>query len=201
MKLLIITDLHFWSNEEYRITNALTKYDICFLLGDISVDYLKELKEIIKTPMYGLNGNHDGENVETVGIENLHGKCIEFGGLTFAGFQGSSRYKNGPWCMYTQEESSDICSDMPKADIFLTHDGILDVNNDDFAHSGLRGISEYIENKRPMLHIHGHIHENREEIIKHGSWFMGDKRETTKSVAVYKAAIVDTDTLEVEILY
>ena len=201
MKILIITDLHYWTNEEYQITRNLTDYDICFLLGDISVEYLKELKGIIKTPLYGLNGNHDGENVEAVGIENLHGKCINFCGLTFSGFQGSARYKSGPWCMYTQEESSEICENIPRADIFITHDGMLDVNNNDMAHAGLRGISEYIENNNPTLHIHGHIHENKERIIKHGSWLMGSKRKTTKSIAVYKAAIIDTDTLNVEILY
>lgn len=201
MKLLIITDLHSWSNEEYNITRNLTDYDICFLLGDISVEYLKELKEIIKTPLYGLNGNHDGENIESVGIENLHCKCINFNGLTFSGFQGSARYKSGPWCMYTQEDSSEICKDIQAADVFLTHDGILDVNNSDVAHAGLRGISEYIENNKPILHIHGHIHENKEKTIKHGSWLIGSKRKITKSIAVYKAAIIDTDKLAVEILY
>ena len=78
---------------------------------------------------------------------------------------------------------------------------MLDVNNSDIAHAGLRGISEYVENNRPMLHVHGHIHENREAVIQHGSWLLGARREKTKCVSVYKAAIIDTETLEVEKLY
>ena len=190
MKLLIITDLHFWANDEYKITEELDEYDICFLLGDIQSEYLKELKQIIKTPMYGLNGNHDSKTIEGAEIGNLHGRCGRKNDCVFCGLQGSVRYKSGPWTMYTQEESREICKALPPCDVFLTHDKAFDVGESDPAHCGLQGILEYIEEHQPKLHIHGHLHENTQKKIGN-----------TLSIGVYKAAIVDTDTLEVNILY
>mgnify|MGYP003288754027 CR=1 FL=1 len=190
MQVLIITDLHTWTDEEQKITRDLEGYDICFLLGDISVDHLNELKEIIKTPLYGLNGNHDCNNIEAARIENIHGKSITFHNITFAGIQGSVRYKKGPWNMYTQGESVEICKVLPKADIFLTHDRAYDPGCNNFVHAGMNEILEYIETNVPKLHIHGHVHRNEERFIG-----------KTKSIAVYKAAVIDTETLQTKIIY
>ena len=190
MKLLIITDLHAWTNDEFKITAETEGYDICFLLGDIELADLKQLKQIIKTQMYGLNGNHDCNNIETAGIGNLHCRRGRYKGSTFCGFQGSSRYKDSPHNMYTQEESIEMCKKLPPCDVFLTHDIAYDGAGDDMAHCGLKGILQYIETNQPKLHIHGHLHENSKKKIGR-----------TLSIGVYKAAIIDTDTFEVEILY
>lgn len=190
MKALIITDLHSWTNEEYQITKELTGYDICFLLGDISIEYLKQLQAIIHAPIYGLNGNHDSNNIEKAGITNIHGKCIEVNGITFLGMQGSIRYKRGPYNTYTQEESIEISRTLEKADVLLTHAAAFDTQSTNIAHVGLKGILEYIEENQPRLHIHGHLHINRNKMIRN-----------TNSISVYKAAVIDLETEEIEILY
>lgn len=193
MHMLIITDLHNFSEEEYQKVKNLRDYDICFLLGDICPDYLQQLKEIIHTPIYGLNGNHDlMHTVEDAGIENFHGKLIEFKGTTFTGFQGSYRYKNGDFCMYTQKESLEISKHIPKADIFLTHD-IYYSGGKYGPHSGLKGITKYIKKNRPLLHVHGHLHTNISS--KAPSCFLNFKK--TESRGIYKIAIIDTETFEV----
>lgn len=190
MKILIITDLHSWSDEEINLTKNLYDYEICFLLGDINSSYLEILKSIIKTPIYALNGNHDlNDTVENSGLENIHGKIINFDELIFTGFQGSFRYKNGPFCMYTQKESLDICKTIPKADIFLTHDIMYNGKKKD-SHSGLKGITKYIKKHKPRIHIHGHTHINSI-----------DKFKNTTSIGIYKTAIIDTDTLEIRHIY
>ena len=201
MKLLIVTDLHYWSDEEYQLTKDLYDYDICFLLGDILYRDLLKLKTIIHSPLYGLNGNHNFNDIEAAGIDSIHGKVINYNGLTFSGFQGSLRYKNGDYNMYSHKESIEICRNIPGADIFLTHDTLWDGLNN--SHSGLQGINEYITLHKPKLHIHGHLHINNISTINHKkfSLFRKEPIKETVSIAVYKAAIIDTDTLEVNILY
>lgn len=185
MKLLIITDLHHWTDEEIEKTKAISDYDICFLLGDISPDKLRILKRIISQPIYALNGNHDLiDTVESVGLTNIHNKVIEHNGITFSGLQGAARYKRGPFCMYSQEESIKISEGIPPADIFLTHAGYED------SHHGLEGIERYIKRCKPKFHIYGHLHNNSK-----------DEYFETVSICVYRCAVIDTETLLIDILY
>ena len=205
MKLLVITDLHQWSDEEKVITENLTGYDICFLLGDISVDKLRTLQRIIKTELYALNGNHDTVNmVEDNGLDGIDNKLIKFKGTLFTGMSGAYKYKEGNYHQLLQEESSAIANKLQKADIFLSHDGPYNGKNDD-ANCGLKGITEYIKKHQPKLHIYGHMHENKkEEIIhKNKSFFKNlfGPKEKTVSICVYRAAIIDTDTFEIKNVY
>lgn len=59
MKILIITDCHHLLREEAgKLVNL--KYDVCFLLGDISGKYIDIILEYIqKNKIYGILGNHD----------------------------------------------------------------------------------------------------------------------------------------------
>lgn len=49
------------------------------------------------------------------------------------------------------------------------------------AHDGLKGITQYIYKNHIPLHIHGHLHEENEEILKNG----------TKSIGVYKVKVLE----------
>ncbi|GHV49467.1 hypothetical protein FACS189499_10540 [Clostridia bacterium] len=52
---------------------------------------------------------------------NIHGKLIDIYGITFTGFSGSSKYKEGEF-MLTQSESVEFSKTLPKADILFNHD-------------------------------------------------------------------------------
>lgn len=168
MKILIITDIHYQldDNEKQLIKSNL--YDVLFTLGDIGFSDLLWIKEVCNKPIYGLLGNHDGMSLlETVGISTLHQSSVEINGISFAGIQGSHRYKKSPeLCMYTQEESIKIAKNTPAADVLLCHDGPYGLyEKKNAAHCGLKGIREYLKIYNPMMCIHGHLHKSTQQYL------------------------------------
>ena len=78
MKILVISDCYHLLEEEAKKIERV-EYDICFLLGDISGQYLDIiLKYIDKNKTYGILGNHDEFGIlEARGIRNIHCKLME----------------------------------------------------------------------------------------------------------------------------
>lgn len=169
--ILIITDTHCHMRKE-QIEDFLSdiedKIDIVFILGDMSerdMFVAKEIAKKYKALIYGILGNHDYDGqLEEMDIPNFEGKMIEFNGVTFTGMHGSFKYKNSDAPMLTNEESIELAKILPTCDIILTHDKAR-TNNEENSHSGLEGITQYILDKKPEYHIHGHLHENMNENI------------------------------------
>ena len=179
-KILIFSDLHYHTISDIRnITNV--DCDLCLLLGDINCQLLKEIKQNIKVPIYAVLGNHDTSDLlEKVGIENINGKVIDFNGIKIGGIEGSSRYKDGSFVMHTQKESLEIMKCLPRVDILISHDSAYKQFSENVSKEGYQGISWYLENQKPILHIHGHHHVNK---------FY--KLNSTYCVASYESNIID----------
>jgi len=171
MNILFVSDFHNCVDMSRLKDVLLTSPfpDIVFSLGDISARELYFIKELVgSTPIYGVLGNHDGSTVlELVEIPDLHGKRLDVAGISFSGFQGSVRYKRGPYTMFSQKESLEVMANIPAADILISHDKPfcgkkLDVSEvySKSPHEGLAGISAYLQKHSPSLHVHGHIHKN-----------------------------------------
>lgn len=172
MQILLFSDFH--NAVDLRalgsVLSSLPSPDVVFTLGDISSTDLLALRELIPcVPIYGICGNHDGTaTLDLSGIPNIHGKVVELCGLRFAGFGGSVRYKRGLYTMFSQKESLDIAQALPPADVLISHDRAFIGKYPDLSadltqnpHKGLVGLSSYLQNKKPLLHFHGHIHENK----------------------------------------
>ena len=191
LRLLILADCHHAEDEEFEQLRDIT-YDAVIFLGDIKNSFLQRICEIVKGPMYGVLGNHDGfETIEGTGIVNMHGTTINIGGLTIAGWQGSFKYKHGDYPSFTQEDSMKFAKELPAADILISHDSPYRLYGENSAHIGLKGISRYIKNKKIPLNIHGHQHVNRVMQLRNG----------TAVICVYRAAIMETDSLAVQVLF
>ncbi len=194
MKILVISDCHHLLEEEAKKLERV-EYDICFLLGDISGQYLDIiLKYIDKNKTYGILGNHDEFGIlEARGIRNIHCKLIELQGLKFLGFEGSNRYKKGNFPMFTQKEAIKLIKRCPKADILISHDSAykLYADSKDLAHCGLKAITKYIKKNKPILNIHGHQHINSNKMLN----------KYTKVICVYRAVVLDIDTKETNLLF
>ena len=164
-----------------KIRNA--EYDICLILGDVTNSDIYEILKVVPyEKIYGLLGNHDGlDRFDESGIRNLNGKVVNIKGVSIAGIQGSFRYKQGDYGMYTHEESIQIAENMPGADILVSHDRPFIKDNHDNVHDGLKGITYYLYKNHVPLEIHGHLHEESEEILKSG----------TKVIGAYKVAIIE----------
>lgn len=176
ISLLIITDTHnCLTYEELEEKTKGKKFDACLLLGDLSDEDLYIIKNEIKNiPIYGVLGNHYGWDLyDKYNIENIHGKVIEINGIRIAGIQGGLKYKNANTALYTDQESVEIAKKIEPADILISHDSPKHFHGkDDFAHSGLKGITYYCKKNKVPLNIHGHHHRHRIGVLKNGTRVM-----------------------------
>lgn len=144
IRLLAIADLHWYMNEELSKIKDID-FDICVLLGDITVSAIQLIKKYTDNkPILAIAGNHDEWNTPELGeVDNIHGKYVEYFGYGFTGFSGSARYKNGEYPMFTQYESLKLGNKLKKADILFSHDAGYHLFDKDKHHSGLLGIDFY----------------------------------------------------------
>lgn len=192
MKLLCCADFH----NSFNLTGFEAKAkscapDVIVTLGDISVQDLRVIKKTADTlgiPVIGICGNHDEPfALQSVGIDDLHGKVKTIDGVTFAGIGGSLRYKRSNYMFLTQQQSIDVAKQLPEADVLITHDkayiGWFVDTKSQYAkdpHAGLVGISKYIRKNRPRYHLYGHLHQ-RMTTEKHGM----------TSICVYGIQLID----------
>lgn len=164
LKLIVISDTHghFAFSEERlpAFLNRAGEYDLCILLGDIHPADMEQITELIpKEKILALRGNHDDFDLyENFGIREMSGKTVTYKGVTFAGIEGSFRYKNRNFPSFTQYESLKNFEKLKKADVLISHDGMFEHSKNDMAHVGLAGITRYIYTHAPVWHIHGHSH-------------------------------------------
>lgn len=198
MHLLLFSDFHnaIDLNALSTILSQQPHPDAALTLGDISTSDLIAIKEMLPTtPFFGVCGNHDGSStLEQAGIQNIHASSAEVSGLRLTGFEGSVKYKRGPYVMYSQEESLAIAKGLPPADILISHDRAFSGRKPDLRteytknpHEGLIGITTYLREHNPFLHIHGHTHENQ----------IGTQRGTC-TVVVYGAAALTINNRQIE---
>lgn len=191
LKILACADLHWYTDTELlKIRNL--DYDICALLGDISIDAIRRIRNMAADrPVIGIAGNHDDWNTpELGGAVNIHGQCVEHCGYSFTGFSGSARYKHGDYPMFTQRESLKLGNKLKKADILLSHDSMYYLIGRDKPHSGLLGIDLYNLKNRVKLNICGHHHE---PTVK--------KRFGTTTICVFRCALITFPNISVERIF
>lgn len=83
--------------------------------------------------------------------------------------------------MITQAECLELEQNMKLVDILVSHDRAYIYDRYDNVHNGLKGITDYIYRNHIPLHIHGHLHEQFEEILKNG----------TKSICLYQIKLME----------
>lgn len=187
IKILFIADTHdclSCDKETLDFIKNTKDYDCCILLGDHSANDLRKIINIIpKEKLYGVLGNHDSwDKLDEYNITNISGKVIQINGIKIAGLSGSFKYKDSSeYALYTHEESIDIANNMPQADILISHDKPFTKPEFGQAHDGIKGITEYMYKNHVSLNIHGHLHENSEQILKNGA----------KSICLYKAKLLN----------
>jgi Icc-related predicted phosphoesterase len=132
--------------------------DVVLCLGDLSRQDLEPLGSA-RLPKLGVHGNHDdGGEFTGLGIEDLHMRRVELGGLWFGGFSGSHEYHKEPRTTWSQKKASKLLAKLGHVDVLLAHSPPLGINDDpdDPAHIGLEGLREYLERERPAMLLHGH---------------------------------------------
>ena len=175
LKLIVISDTHgHFAFSEDRLPvflDSVPEYDLCVLLGDIHPYDLKQIVEMIpKERILTIRGNHDEfELYEREGIKEMSGRTVSYKGATFAGVEGSFRYKDRVFPSFTQYESLYQLEDMKRADVLLTHDCMFEHSKNEAAHTGLIGITRFIYTYAPVWHIHGHLHLSYQKDYDNGT--------------------------------
>ena len=160
--------------------------DVIVSAGDLPFDYLENLVTRANVPLVYVPGNHDPDLTGTVGsrgvwsipgedlpgpqgCDRADGLVVEAAGLRIAGLGGSIRYKDGP-NQYTQTQMRWRALRLEaRARVWLGFRGGLDVlvthapplgvgDGQDPAHRGFAALHRLVEQLRPRLLVHGHVH-------------------------------------------
>ena len=186
-KLLVIADLHCTIYEELRKIRKIIEQsspDCILFLGDI---YREDICDIMKAadgiPCYYVLGNHDSrhQNEGIPGLRDLDGRTAVINGIRISGVSGAAKYKEGDFCMRTEEEMSDVLSGIGLTDILVSHEAPYHLLGSSRTHGGFQAISDFLSEKKPQVHLFGHYHYPEE------TWHEG-----TKEVCIYHCATVST---------
>jgi Icc-related predicted phosphoesterase len=154
--------------------------DVDFVLGcgDLPYYYLEYLVDTLDKPVFYVRGNHaaalehseGADRKEPWGAVDLHRKLVNHNGLLLGGFEGSLRYREGPY-MYTQLEMWLFVLGMVPSlvlnylrygralDVLVTHAPAWQVQDKpDLAHQGFKAFRWLLRTFKPRYHFHGHIH-------------------------------------------
>lgn len=186
MQVFALTDIHGViksakraAGEAYRL-----KADIITVSGDITnFEGEEKAKEILSAlresslPVLYVPGNCDGPEVFNLSVEGcycLHGQLHTFRGYSFVGLGGSNPTPMGTLTEFEEEEISKILEKASSSNqnierlILVSHPPPLETNLDSILgsygeprHVGSQAVRSFVEEKKPILVLCGHIHDAR----------------------------------------
>lgn len=170
MRLLLVADVH----DAVRAVRAIGgNYDAVIAAGDFTyrrrleaaVEVLEALAEI--APVYFVPGNTDPPQLagyENPRVKPLHGRTQLIGPYVAGGAGGSLPTPFDDLFRVTEEELDAVLRSLsPTPHILVVHNpprGYLD-RVGRVRPVGSTAVRRYIEEKQPLLSVHGHIHEDR----------------------------------------
>ena len=181
MKILCVSDME--APQLHSAVNLRRQYsdiDLIVSCGDMPPGYLDFISTIISVPMFYVRGNHDEiYKDDPPGGIDLHGKVVEYKGLTLAGLEGSIRYNAGE-IQYTQLQMHGMVARLGAkilwnrvigsrgVDLFVTHSPARNIHDGrDFAHRGFDSFINFLKWYRPRYMLHGHVHTwDRRKVVR-----------------------------------
>ena len=184
MKILAVSDIVIDWIYSPKIRLRLSDIDLVIGCGDLPQNYLEFILNTLDIPVYYVQGNHSKVPAQgSIQINksrrfvDLHCSSMRINGLTFAGVEGSLRYKDGVF-QYSQFEMwLNVFQLVPTfllnrissgrlLNVFISHAppwGIQDQS--DLAHQGIKAFRWLLDRFHPDYHLHGHIHVYRPDMI------------------------------------
>ncbi len=196
MRILVLADVKSKYLYDFYEPGRLDGIDLIISCGDLEGNYLSFFATVSHAPVLYVYGNHDGRH----GYKPPEGcVCIEddiyvFNGVRILGLGGSMQYIPGAPNQYTEK---DMCKRIRKLrhkirknngfDILVTHAPAYQINDmDDLPHRGFECFRTLMDEYKPALFIHGHVHAN------YGSPFKRkDTYDETTIINAYESYIVE----------
>ena len=181
MKILCVSDTEVpQMHSAVNLRRQYSDIDLIISCGDMPPGYLDFISTIISVPMFYVRGNHDETyDDDPPGGIDLHGKVVEYKGLTLAGLEGSIRYNTGD-IQYTQMEMRwmvmrlgprmlwNRVSENHGVDLFVSHSPARNIHDGrDVAHRGFDSFINFLKWYRPRYMLHGHVHTwDRRKVVR-----------------------------------
>lgn len=186
MKLLAVSDRVLGHLYSAHVRQKYPDIDLIIGCGDVPFYYLEFLISALDVPLLYVRGNHDTSPQYTTGGRtltsvqggiDLHAQVVTVNGLTFAGLEGSMRYRPNAPLMYNEPEMRwQALRILPRLlwrrirygralDIMVTHSPPYGIHDrPDLAHTGFRVFRDIIRFFKPRFFLHGHIHVYRHDV-------------------------------------
>jgi len=191
MRVLVLSDIHGRSLDQAE--KISDDYDLTLIAGDIThfggyseASFVLE-KYIENREVLAVFGNCDnmavGKYLDDAGI-SVHNNVRFCDGYKFSGFSGAPRsHFNTPGEFDDGEIGGGIAEWEDDRAILVTHVPAYDTTLDytpRAGHIGSRSVRDVIEERKPLVHVCGHVHESRgidnigeTMLINPGPYFQG----------------------------
>ena len=195
MKILFLADEECPMYWDYFKKEDFADIDLIISCGDLKASYLSFLATMTTVPVWYVRGNHDDsyDKQPPEGCTCIDGKFMVFEGVRILGLGGCNRYKPGV-NQYTEKEMAKRARRLrwpirlhKGFDILVTHAPAYGIHDDtDLCHMGFDTFNLLIEDYKPKLFVHGHVHMN------YGRQFpREDVYEGTRVINAYEKYIVE----------
>lgn len=179
MKLLLVSDEEESALWDYYRPGKLDGYDLILSAGDLKADYLSFLVTMANKPLLYVHGNHDRSYAQfpPEGCDCVDDRLLTVRGLRILGLGGSMCY-SGDAHQYTERQMTRRIRKLRRqikraggVDVVLAHAPIAGFGDgENLCHKGFEAFLPLLEEFRPKLFVHGHIHlryTNRNQRVQH----------------------------------
>lgn len=178
IQILAVTDEVDPRIHSETLRQRMGQVDFVVSCGDLPASYLEFIADALNRPVYYVLGNHvrrcsERGACKPKGAIELSGKVMQdpTTGLILAGFPGCLRYEDDQPAQYTERDIGLMALKMAPhlqmnrlrhgraLDLLITHAPPRGVNDrPDPAHRGFETFRGFLEQWKPLYHLHGHIH-------------------------------------------
>lgn len=145
------------------------RIDLVVSCGDLGASYLDCVATLANAPLFYVRGNHDAslEGDPRLGGVDLDRRVETFGGLRFAGLEGSLEYREGIVGCSQAEMRRRVLALGLRAyltggiDVLVTHAPARGYGDlPDLPHQGFDAFNGLLDWLHPAIMLHGHVHLN-----------------------------------------
>ncbi len=145
------------------------RIDLVVSCGDLGASYLDCVATLANAPLFYVRGNHDAslEGDPRLGGVDLNGRVEAFGGLRFAGLEGSLDYREGiVGCSQAEMRRRVLALGLRAyltggVDVLVTHAPARGYGDlPDLPHRGFDAFNGLLDWLHPAIMLHGHVHLN-----------------------------------------